>query len=485
MQNKIIRLLAVSVFVSTQANDAMRSFYSVRPFSDNLMSSKLMLDQEHGCGRVNKQRNIQLNVFGSRSAESDDLARYFFQGKKELIVREAAPADVPSAEVGQDILARDFNINTANNNFISSITIAPRQEVFGANLSLRMYYGKNEQWNFALEIPFMHVKNDMKFEETITGTFTADANTLGLNQKHVVASMAEAFKLPQYGKIDQSHELKETGVGNIVAKLGYESEAFNCDDKYMNMYLGVILPTGNKPKAEYMFEAIVGNNGHAGLMMGTAWEALMKTGKKFRIWSRWNIESRYLFENTQKRSFDLLGNGVWSRYLPMFEGSTQLVAEKPTFGINLLTLDAKVRPGYQANIDMAMCAAGDRWHGSIGLSTHARQGEKIKLANAWSIAPYLVSYFQLDHTNRFRQSGREYAGLDNNANPQVALKENDIDLDSAAHPAAISQTVYMTLGGYTEGEKPRMYEIGASYEYSCLNTSLNRWGVWGTLQISF
>ena len=482
---KLLSICALASVTSLFANDSTRSFFSVRPLSDTLMSQNLMLDKEHGMGKSDHKRNMQAVAFFSRSTEEEKLARYFFQGKNTLVVNETSPEGNNTLEMQQDILAQDFNILTENGDFSSQITIAPRQYVYGGSLSLRAYMGEKKQWSWAIEVPVVYVKNDLRLTEELGGaTFTATAGT-GIDEQPPVTNMEDAFrqKAMKYGKIDGAQTSK--GLGNIVLKLGYEPCSFcTMDDKYMNTYVGLVLPTDNKPKAEYMFEPMRGNNGHFGLMMGTSLEALMKSGKDINFWSRWNIESRYLFENTQTRSFDLLGNGVWSRYLPMFENVTKAANEERTFGINLLTRDAKVRPGYQCMVDMAVCAAGAKWHASIGSTTFGRQAEKVKLAQAWVTSPYLASYTTGAGTNRTRQSGRGYAGNDFEGE-DVPLKESDIDLDSASHPAAISQMIYATLGGYRESEKPCMYEIGALYEYSCMNTSLNRWGFWLTLQASF
>lgn len=495
MKNKLgirfLSILALAQIANIRAESNARNyqtgtFFSVRPFTDTLSAQDLMLDKEHGTGKVKKQRNIQLTAFVSRSTEEERLARYFSQGKKSLIVKEEAPDGNNSLEYGQDILARDFNIIT-NGHFKSTITLKPRQTVYGGTFSLRSYMGKSGQWSWAMEMPFLRVRNDLHMTEDFGGaTFTASANTTLVDQKQVVGSMAEAFRQTnmKYGKINGPRS--KSGIGNIVLKLGYEPCAFcHSDDKYMNMYFGVILPTDNKPKAEYMFEPILGNGGHTGLMMGTTYEALMRSGERYNFWSRWNVESRYLFENTQKRSFDLVGNGLWSRYLPMYENDTQRNNAIPTFGINLLTRDAKVRPGLQCMIDGSFCVAGEKWHASLGSSTFARQTERVELAQAWNITPSIASYAAPGSTNRTRQSGREYGQNDEAGATDLAIVQADIDLGSAAHPANVSQMVYATFGGYKEAKKSCMYEVGAAYEFSCLNTSLNRWGAWATLQFSF
>lgn len=485
---KFLSILALASITSLFANDSTRSFFSVRPFYDTLTSQNLMMDQEHGMGKVDKKRNLQFNAFVSHSREPEKLARYFFQGKNVLLVKETAPGGDNTLEMQQDILARDFNIIVGHQgipDFKSQITIAPRQRVYGGSLSLRAYMGEKKQWSWAVEVPVVFVNNDLQLVEDMGGATFIPQTTLYLDQQPVVASMKDAFRQKGmlYGKIDGAQKSK--GLGNVVVKVGYEPCSFcTMDDKYMNTYVGLVLPTDNKPEAEYMFEPMRGNNGHTGVVMGTSLESLMRSGKSINFWSRWNIESRYLFENTQKRSFDLLVNGVWSRYLSMFENAAKAVAQQPTFGINLLTRDAKVRPGYQCTIDAAFCVAGERWHASIGSTTFAHQAEKIKLAQEWTQAPYIAALADITATNRTRQSGREYFNNDF-VGQDVAIKESDLDLDSASHPAAISQMIYATLGGYRESEKPCMYEIGASYEFSCMNTSLNRWGVWATLQSSF
>ncbi len=55
-------------------------------------------------------------------------------------------------------------------------------------------------------------------------------------------------------------------------------------------------------------------------------------------------------------------------------------------------------------------------------------------------------------------------------------------MDSAAHPALISNTVYASLG--YKGDHA-FFNTGGSYEHDVLNTSLNRWLVWTKIGLTF
>jgi len=67
------------------------------------------------------------------------------------------------------------------------------------------------------------------------------------------------------------------------------------------------------------------------------------------------------------------------------------------------------------------------------------------------------------------------------------ISQNDLDLSSAAHPCVISHTVYGAAGYYWDNLCfPIMIGLGGSYEFSGrMNTSLDRWLIWGKFGISF
>ena len=61
------------------------------------------------------------------------------------------------------------------------------------------------------------------------------------------------------------------------------------DCSYLYTYVGVLAPTGTKPKAEYVFEPIIGENRHVGVLTGGSggfqiWSGCEKTLMLDLIW---------------------------------------------------------------------------------------------------------------------------------------------------------------------------------------------------------
>ena len=484
-------LVALVSASSVIANDISRSFFSVRPFTENPHFSieNAVIGQATNTAHVLKMTTMQAIPFASVSTRSEELAKYFFfDGKSELVARETAPGN-DAAEFNQDVLTENFNINTDGGNFHSTFTIKPKQSIYGVNLNTRRYF--NETIWFGMEAPIVHVKNDLNFEETVVTASTA-AGTAGIGGASHVATMKDAFKQSamRYGRIDGAQS--KTRLADLTLKVGYDSPMLNRKDLYMTSFAGLILPTGNKAQGVYMFEPICGNGGHAGVMFGNHGEVDIKKFKNGTFWMSWGVESQYLFENTQKRSFDLKLNGAWSRYLSMYETAAKETAggvENANFGINLLTQDAKVTPGYNGTIHSALTYVREKWHIGASYSTHIRQAEKVKLANAWNYTEATItSYaFTADESNRFRRIGKSLnACRQDNAEEEITLTQSDIDLTSAAHPAAVSNTFALVGGMHHSCQgRPYLIEGGASYEFSRQNTALNRWGMWLTIQGSF
>ena len=67
------------------------------------------------------------------------------------------------------------------------------------------------------------------------------------------------------------------------------------------------------------------------------------------------------------------------------------------------------------------------------------------------------------------------------------IKEEDLDLQSAATPCMLSHTIYGALGArWDERERPPFASLGASYTFSSSNNAvIDRWTVWGKLGFSF
>ena len=306
---------------------------------------------------------FQAVLFGSRTTQGKDLARYFFPDGQESLV---AAVDVPPFADKKNLLAQDFNVFTVNNDFESTISIEPQQSVIGLGLHVRQSFWKNQDsgrgvW-ISFSAPIQHVKNDMNFCEFVTND-GGGANEAANNV--VVANMTEAFRQEawKYGKICADSSMKKTGLGDIEAKVGYEW--LQHEPAHMESYLGLIIPTGNKNEGEYVFEPIIGRGKYFGLMFGSCLGLEIWTSEDGDKNIRYELanHSEILFKREQTRSFDLK-NRPWSRYLPVYISEEQAAEASAlttaahaqnfsTPGINVFTREVKVTPGLVHNVNSA------------------------------------------------------------------------------------------------------------------------------------
>lgn len=357
----------------------------------------------------------------------------------------------------------------------------------------------------------------------------------GVAPKNVTEAFAQsAWK---YGKIDC--EQKITRLADIELAVGYQWLCSDCASS--NWYVGVVIPTGNKPCADYVAPAVVGNGQHGGIMGGSSLELMLSENEDRAIWYRLDTNCRYLFRNTQKRSFDLKGN-EWSRYMMVWDSKESYeaaitnvlstTAKQPNRnyepGINVFTHDMKVKPRFQSRINQAVYFNSECFRAEMGWNVFARTKECVEFSCPWDKKPafadasgvlgiglnnnrtiyndaQLMSVNQSlapnDGSNTAAPSnsgtGMGSIGLLNGLASTTlstsglaeyddfSISEKDVNLDSASTPASIVHTPYATLGYAWDSECKPALSVGAQYEFSQGNTALNKWMVWGKFEFAF
>lgn len=321
-----------------------------------------------------------------------------------------------------------------------------------------------------------------------------------------ITTIAEAFAQEDwlYGKIDGAQSV--TRLADIELKLGYQ---FICEDNVLtNGYIGMIIPTGNKATAEYMAEPIVGNGFHFGLMAGSTAEIQLNAGMDTRWSTRSDVCYRYLFQNTQKRSFDT-NNGNWSRYMYVWNGyaaeqdnetaalSTTMRAYTP--GINVFTQDVKVTPQAQIRYNQALILESGGFKGEMGWNVLIRQDELVSLVNAWDdnavvYADASNNTYSLYNANRtiyndaYQSSPIAQPTADDASLARfnaASVQASDLNLNSAASWSTMVNTPYLVLGYAFNEERSSVFSIGGSYEFTASNDYINDWMLWGKFSFTF
>lgn len=528
--NKRGLLLAVC-FTGLQANNFTgHTFFSVRPQFQSGSPEKESLFRAMPCMAGNnlpvevnnlvvaeapdKRRGIQVVPFGGKTVAGNchGLAQYFMPfGKTELIVGEYGSQAALNNTV--DVVANYFGVLTANPGlnadaytvtdltFQSKISLRPAQSVIGCGLHYAQMLSRRcdgTGWWFDIAFPIEQVKNKVCFKEVVINSGGGDV------QPGFVATVGDALrgntvfgnKKFNYGKICAG-AMKKTGVADVQIRLGYTP--INTKTGYVDTYIGLIAPTGNKPCGEFIFEPIVGNNKHWGIQFGTLDGAELWGNDCQALWFEGVINGQFLFHNTQRRSFDLVDK-QWSRYIALYPNAQATALTDMTPGINILTRAMRVDPRFALTMNLSLRWAelnnGFEFEG--GYNFYGRQAERVCLSCPWVEGPGIIG---IDPANRFALETKNNAtiskampviglidvdrNIDTLVSTFVSIKRADLNLASAAHPAVITHTLYGTAGyRFDLCEFPLLAALGGSYEFSSNNAGLKRWNAWGKVAVS-
>lgn len=499
----------------SQSSDATgHTYYSVRPLYQSAMPEKVShfrdraLARECGWGGA-----FDFTFFGGRTTKSKDLGEYFM-----FCHKNALSVNSDGADLLRDVNPLHFNIQYGTEqypgDFSSVIEFRPRQSVFGFGMTYKQYLGSNcecePRWWLEVGLPIYHVRNDVRLTE-------ADVQTTGDLQEGRAKDMTEAFTGDTtywngdkwlFGKIVGSQ--KKTRVAEVEVKIGYDY--IDCETCHMDGYFGIVIPASARPKGEYVFEAIPGNNFHGGFTFGASYGYMVWENCDKQIYWEVDTHSRYLIRNTQTRSFDLK-NRPWSRYMLTIADSdaASLVRQATTLeealenltpGINIFTRKVHVSPRFQFTLNNAFVYEnGCGLHVELGYGFWARQAEKVKLKDGWVEGPAIANLdpnafpgeTNRNIVNRLSNVGNDndgagvpYIDSSNGTDEQVTIiRLQDLNLQSAAHPATMSQLVYLS-GGYHWDDLcyPVYVGLGGSYEFTGVNTAVNRWTLWGKFGVS-
>lgn len=518
---KIISLLALcATTASLHANDTTsHTFFSIQPQFHAALPAKIssfydrMTKRECGI-----QGALQIVPLASKSINETELARFFMPfGKATLVAGEFNSQAVIDNTV--DILANYFGVltqpvaqvfqgldglKTENLTFQSTIRFRPVQSVFAIGLAYKQkiahFDEKDHAWFVHVSTALMRVNNDLGFTESITNEGG------GQVPEGFVGSVGDALRGKtvfgsqhfEHGKISDCGGITKWGMADIELAFGHE-DSRDCQIKRV-WYCGLVVPAGNKPQGEFIFEPIVGNNKHWGLTMGGEYA--------YKIWANCdqdkviefhiNAHSQYLFANIQKRSFDLIDK-QWSRYIWMYEKVEPTASVYNVVpGINALTRHVKVTPRSSFNNNTSIVfntVRGFRAEG--GYSAYYRQAEEVDLQcpfpDNFMIAgidegdtDVFVTQSNASMRHFLNSQGIKFDTDTTGAVQLVKIKESDIDLYSASHPCMVGHSVWGTLGYHWDSlEFPFLICGGGAYEFSADNNGLHRWTIWGKFTISF
>lgn len=423
---------------------------------------------------------FQALVYGGQTTNPKALARYFCPFNLDTLTieeNELAPGDY-------QVLGANLNIATVNEDFKSIVKFRPKESVVGISFNFKQEFG--DKWWIEGSFPIEHATTNVQIEETIIndgGGLDVGGGGYFNNDNDGYANFTQAIQAPglKYGRIDGKQST--VGIADVEIRGGYKT--INNKNFYWFSYLGILLPGGNKPKAEYMFEPIRGNGGHVVITMGSDFGFPWIERQSFTLTVEGGINGGYSFQTIQKRSFDL-NNKQWGRYLAVTPQVTTVGNGVGNYGINVLTQDFKVTPRSYRAITLGLlldhlCG----FQAEAGYQFFGRQREHIELASDnWNDR---IGLYDIVGNTTSTASART---INNNANGQtdstfIQITESDLDFASAVQPSTVTYVFYGSLAKTFDTEYPVLLGLGAEYEVGSSNENMDRWTAWFKADIMF
>ncbi len=378
--------------------------------------------------------------------------------------------------------------------YSSTICFKPKRQAFGGVLTFFADIG-----NSCVETLWLSINTAVMGARHMIGLEEKDRAVEGTLEG--LKNACDAFNNPDWnaGKIDCCRWHSKGGLDDIQVKIGHKW--WHTPKAHIADYLALVVPTGARPTSEFLFEPLVGSR-HFQLGFGLNADHTMNVTDLYSMYFMIDFKFLYAFAGTEKRSFDLKNNGNGSRYL-LVAGEKERLSTLP--GINLFTLPVQVTPGSSLNLWAAFhLETRNNWHVEVGYNLWYRQAEKIKLLSDACRCPLEneggikggFGIFDLarihDPQNVTSASTANISqGLETNQPKSdgtfVELTSEDLDLKSAAHPAALTNKLYGAISYDTcVCDYPVVLGIASSYEFAgpCGN-ALEQWAVWGVLGIGF
>jgi len=478
---RLLILILLFYFFQMQAHSS--SFLMPRSVTHNA-TYELALDTYHiyrDSTTECSSYEYYVTPFYMQSNNSRSVARYFLPNNDAALnIQENGTGNIGSLWL---------NLIAPPGLFYSStITLSPISKTIGAYFYGRFDIGSlcpdDARWYiknawFSVSFAAMQVRHNLHIKEVLTGDEvygTIPGITTGI----------QAFNNPAwlYGKLSP-FALKRSGVDDIQLKLG--TNYYRNDNRNrFGLYLVATIPTGNTPRARFLFEPLVGTkHGAFGFgIMGDYTSCLGECGQ----WSiLYDCKYRYLFAGRELRSFDLLENGDWSRYMLLVNAAATSVSFP---AINSCTLAARVTPGSQVEYWLAFHYAYCQWNIELGYNLWWRARDHITLLGSF---PPDTGIYDLAGAVMGTPISASTANISESAigpnkapSDGVFTPSQDLNTVSAAQLSALTNSIYLAFSynDITDDGHPWLIGIGGGYEFVDRN-SLAQGSIWGKLGIMF
>ncbi len=527
-KNIVFILFACSAATLAAGSATGRSFFQPR-----LLWAEQMLTLHNGTEydcMPPASSGFSFNAAAGFQASTHDskFASYFLpNGKNDLVVKGAnapGPRDISAMWlqiVGDNTVAQPaalfvpspdkiFDYERAAmqwiNEYSSVISLRPRFESSGV-LTHLSYCAKINRMpcQLTVGVPVLHVRNNMQLCETdVQNGFTkrSDVSSLLIEptsiellqevQPQYSLSAIEAFNNPnkRFAKISQG-ALEKRGLGDVSLDLAVRPVSS------VTIGLRGELPTASKGTAEYLFEPLLGSNGHGTLGAYAQMREALWSCDQGTLFLKAQLQYQAQFAGNQLRTFDLTAAGQWSRYLLLIDAANN--PKNADSGVNFLTQSAHVSARQEGLGGLSLELEHKGFLASAGYSLFAREKERVSVRTQLPQNLFIVGQLASNNSGKRNISaGEKNSSIGNHipvghsafvdplaqANAGLALTTADLDVQSASMPKYFSHTVHASLGYAGRVRQQEVHcNLGGRYEMLRYGHNYNVYSLFAGLEI--
>lgn len=504
-----IKLLAIAMLFSVAAVNADVTTGGVSVFMPVAMNGTAASNlgwsgsiYQHDSDELRACFKVQLE-YGANNKRSE-IGKYLSPSGTDTFI--VGPVKTAADNTTTDIAGINLLFDDA---FLSgNVTFKPKAQDLVVDFGM---YVDLAEWldglYFRSHMPLQHSRWEVEIDEAAVATaaaaFTTGQVSPGGTEAAIYTTVAAAFKGDttvgdstawSYGKIDGKRTA--TKLGDVNLTLGYNF--INKEHCHLGVGVTGILGAGGKTKAEYMFEPVIGYAGRFGVggtIDGGA--RLWDKDDTHQLVANMTFYAAHLFDNEQRRSYDLKTSNDFSRYLLVkkFNGADPGVYLGSTAGdltnvLNIASLKAKIGVDVVYNGNITFCWQMDNVSVDFGYQVAGHGKEKHKdwvekiTAQTYGLYNPAVDA-PLDDENSIGAvniSGLAIAGTATAA-PTVDngffITNDSLNEDSGLMKSAVEHTLFAGVN-YTWSDNEWMPSVGALGSYHIAgsdNNTFDRWSV--------
>jgi len=486
MKHLLAALLCVSASHATTHTN--KTFLMPRaPLRDKAMELSTWHTQINKKGDGLFGGSLQATGFYQSSTNQADTGRYF--GAESATTTKDNTIEVVQAAAANDLFNTNIYHSAGNTSsdvaFAGTMRLNPRRDIWGVRFDYYQDFDKILNGLFfkaSTVVAGVHTSMHETLEnstpiasgdnagKTVADFFAGNLSQgLGVNQQAALA----------YAKIDKGHHT--TDLADIDLNLGYNF--VNKKNWHLGLAFTLMIPTGNTPRGEFVFEPVSGHGGSwaVGGILDSAFTLWKSDNKNKNLSLSLAVDYRFLFENTQRRTLGLIQGGEVTPH-----GQYFLMGKNGVSGLfpaaNITTRDVEVEPGSQVEAIAALAFNCCNWTFDIGYNLYYQDREAVKV-KSWQEETYAVAH-------------NDYQAVVNNlpvafsvTNDSVlgtAVSITDLNTKGAETPSQLSHKLYGGIGyAFNHWSNPLMFGLGGGFEWKDSNAILEQWSLWGKTGISF